>query len=83
MTSRTRCDLALVICEGQTYAIPRDGSPIEGYLGAWAKLAGVEWLDILVPAGTEVTVARGGVVAECDVLGFRAFVPRDLLEDLH
>jgi hypothetical protein len=85
MTSQTRCDLALVSCEGATYAIPQDGSSAAHALHRWADHARAEYLDVVVTAGTIVSgaVLSGGVLVECDMYGARVLVPRDVLEDVN
>jgi hypothetical protein len=83
MTSRTRCELSLFLCAGVTYAVPQDDSPGAFQIRRWSGAVGGAWLDPVVPAGTRTTVLRahGNVLVECDLLGFRVLMPRDLIEE--
>lgn len=85
LTRQTRCDLSLVLCEGLTYAIPRDESSVAFALTRWVNTTRAEYLDVVVTAGTIVSGAavQGGVLVECDMYGVRVLVPRDVLEDVH
>jgi hypothetical protein len=85
MMTQTRCDLALVLYDGTTYAVPREGGAMPHALEQWAADSRAEYLDVLVTAGTIVSGApvRGGALMACDMYGVRVLVPREVLEELN
>jgi hypothetical protein len=81
MMSQTRCDLALVVCEGRTYAVPQEGHVVQ----PWVDAEQAEYLDVVVSAGTIVSgaIVRGGTLLACDMYGVRVLVPCEVLEDVN
>jgi hypothetical protein len=84
MMSQTRCDLALVLCEGLTYAVPHEGGILPQGLWLGTHASPAEYLDVVVTAGTilEGSTVRDGSLLACDMYGVRVFVPREALEDI-
>jgi hypothetical protein len=85
MMSQTRCDLALVVFQGRTYAVPREGRAVPYALPPWPDAGDAEYLDVVVSAGTIVSgpTVRGGTLLACDMYGVRVLVPCEVLEDVN
>jgi hypothetical protein len=85
MMSQTRCDLALVLCDGRTYAVPSSDQAPPRARQPWADDSHAEYLDVVVVAGTIVSGAavRGGSLVACDMYGVRVLVPCEVLEDVN
>ena len=85
MMSQTRCDLALVLCDGRTYAVPTEGTDLPHASQLWAVDSHAEYLDVVVVAGTIVSGATegDGALLACDMYGVRVLVPCEVLEDMN
>jgi hypothetical protein len=85
VTRQTRCDLALVMCEGTTYALPRDSGSTTRIPCTRSDASQVLDLDVVVAAGTIVSGAEleDGDLIECDMYGSRVLVPRNVLEEMN
>jgi hypothetical protein len=85
MIGQTRCELALVLYAGRTYAVPRDSRVMPDDLQRGFDDAPTEYLDVVIDAGTIVSGAtvRGSALLACDMYGVRVLVPREVLEDVN